>query len=904
MNDQTNNNTSNLNNNEIITIPIDTKIPFKTKPDIMEYGNEISAILFSMESINTTYIDPTLDEIPIQIMHPFQHNITAIADTGANINAISLETAQLYKDKFIHTANRSFKVRTGGGYITCQQYIPFGIKQDDYTMEHVKFWIIPDLPFEYLIGRNLIRRLGYKLTKIENDDEFHHKRENLDCFEDEDIINPYYPVGRAKNSQSKTECTPKYNISNRHKKLNAFIKKALMDYQEICAKSEFDIGQIPDSEFKIIFKNNVDTTPIRCAEYPHNVLNIAEIERQLAHLVGIGLITAGSESPWRSPTFIVPKKNGEARIVFDYRLLNAITERMGYSLPSIEQLMNNFQGMNYISTIDIKSGYWHIPIRKEDRPKTAFVFNNKTYEWNVMPFGPTNAPPHFQKIMDKIFNDLPFVMVYMDDITVISKTPKEHMAHLEAVFKRLSKYKIKIRPDKCAFAQSSVPYLGFEVNGKGIQITPKYKDKIQNIPIPTTIKQMQRFIGMVQYLHKFIPNLQSKLAPFHAMTQKNAYFKWNQILDRSFHEIKTIIMETEMVRHPDLNKTFHVFCDASGKGIGAVLTQLHDGDFVPVQFSSKLFNKTQQNWHVSEQEIYAAIHSVEKWRQYLIGKHFYIHTDHQNLRELFNRAKNFKAGKLYRWAVRLQEYDFTAKHIKGSKNVMPDYLSRDGLIPAYTSDPEPKKVNTSDICSLYIHHLCMTTNAIKPYNPHRDDVMGTSDDESDSDNDIDMMPSPNASPTPITQMPSPNNSPEPTTFDNNSEIDHSEIDHSENDIDIQPKPYNTRLHQKHKLSHEHQVNLKRDLIEIQDPNYNIPYDKPINKSLSGKSPYNTTELSNRNTIDNKYNYQKYNKRLLDTSPDQINDEYNLNEYGDKYKIQTIKRKQNLDPWLYFFFATD
>ena len=297
-----------------------------------------------------------------------------------------------------------------------------------------------------------------------------------------------------------------------------------------------------------------------------------EIERQLAHLVKIGLITDASESPWRFPTFIVPKKNGEARIVFDYRKLNAITERMGYSLPSIEQLMTKFHGINYISTIDIKSGYWHIPIRKEDQPKTAFIFNGKTYEWKVMPFGPTNAPPHFQKVMDKIFKDLPFVMVYMDDITIISKTPQEHLHHIKTVFDRLAKYKIKIRPDKCAFAQKSVKYLGFDVDGTGIRITPKYKDQIQNIPIPTTLKQLQRFIGMVQYLHKFIPKLQEKLAPFHQMTEKNEYFKWNSNLDAKFHEIKSIIMETEMVYHPDLSKPFQVFCDASAKGIGAVLT--------------------------------------------------------------------------------------------------------------------------------------------------------------------------------------------------------------------------------------------------------------------------------------------------------------------------------------------
>ena len=131
--------------------------------------------------------------------------------------------------------------------------------------------------------------------------------------------------------------------------------------------------------------------------------------------------------------------------------------------------------------------------------------------------------------------------------------------------------------------------------------------------------------------------------------------------------------------HPDFDKPFEVYCDASEYGIGCVLAQRHDDVVKPVQFCSKLFSKTQQNWHISEQEIYSVIYAVEKWRSYLIGKRFRAFTDHQNLEELFNRAKNFKAGKLYRWAVRLQDFDFVAEHIKGKNNVFADYLSRDGL---------------------------------------------------------------------------------------------------------------------------------------------------------------------------------------------------------------------------------
>ena len=905
--------TSQTNLHTIETINIDDNNNRQTPAP--KHEHHIRSLLLSMESINTTYINVSAEKVPIVVTQPWDHKIITVGDTGANMNAISLKQAQKYV-KYIQSEPRAFRVRTGGGYISCQDYVSFTIKDGETYLRNIKFYIIPDLPFQYLTGLPLLRQLGWHLANLPDLLKlvYHHKPEDLDCIDEDDDVFNNYPL--SPETETPTPISqPK--ISDRDKDLTEYIINRLKLYQHVCAQNEFDIGQIPNSEFKIEFKDNVDTTPIRCNEYPHDIRHVYEIERQLRHLLKIGFISR-SNSPWRSPTFVVPKKNGEARIVFDYRLLNAITKRMAYSLPSIEQLTARFKGKYFISTIDIKSGYWHIPVRKEDRQKTAFIFNGKVYEWNVMPFGPTNAPPHFQKVMDEIFSDLQFVMVYMDDITIISRTAEEHKSHLEEVFKRLSEYKIKIRPDKCTFAQETVEYLGFIIDATGVKIKSKYKDKIHNIPIPKSLKQLQRFIGMVQYLHKFIPNLQTTLAPLHNLTRNKTKFEWNADLNALFHKIKLIIMETKMIYHPDPSKPFVVYCDASQKGIGAVLAQVHDGKLRPIQFSSKLFNTTQQNWHVSEQEIYAVIHAVEKWRQYLIGQQFTVYTDHMNLQELFNRAKNFKAGKLYRWAVRLQEFDFKAKYIQGKKNIMADYLSRDALQPSLP-EVDIKQPNTHNICELYIQHLCTcSTNAtiinesseIKEYIQlhHHIDLYNNDDNVSGYPHMTKYIVDDSFNNT--------NHTINPTFRDEvDSGSDDDSDDSSNNNDKLQPRQapitptikvqhepiplhkYNTRYAKQQRGNKEFQDNLKQPLHLIPDPSAKTSFDDETSKTFSKKAPLTLIEQTNQTIINNKYDIPKHNPSIFEPEND-IHDNYDIDDFVNNYNTTIIQKKQTLDPYLF------
>ena len=859
----------------------------------------ISPTLLGIEFMNTCNIDVPIQMISIDVSAPIETIITGAADNGANIDAISGVEAMKYYGQHIQTERRAFRVRTGAGYIWCKDYVPIIIKNgNNNKLLKARFYIIWDLPYNYIIGRNTQYQLGWKLLNP-GISTYHHKPEILDGLPDDNTINhSEYPI-KSSDIEDNEEIPniDKINISDRDPELKSFIINQLQTYHKaVIAKHEWDIGKIPNAEFAIKFKDNINTDPIQCNEYPHSLLHTKEVERQLRYLRSINFISY-STSPWRFPTFIVLKKNGEARIVFDYRLLNAITERMSYPLPSIEQLVNKFRGKQFISTIDIKSGYWHIPIKPEDRPKTAFVFNGKLYEWNVMPFGPTNAPPYFQKVMNDVFDDMPYVMVYMDDITIASKDAKEHQQHLKSVFERLQKYGIKIRPDKCSFADKSIEYLGFIVDGNGFHITSRYKSKIDNIPIPKTKKQLQRFIGLVQYLHKFIPALQLQLAPFHALIHKNRKFIWTDDCNTLFHSIKTKIQNASFLVHPNMDKEFEVYCDASINGIGAVLAQRDDdGQLQVVQFSSKLFNSTQRNWHVSEQEIYAVIHAVEKWRPYLIGKRFKVYTDHKNLEELFNRAKNFKAGKLYRWAVRLQDFDFVAAYIKGSKNIFADYLSRDALSSTLPNYDHKQHIKTHNILYLYTKHLVSTTLQTTS-------IGHTSKSTSSNTIHTNTTSSQSNSTTISTQKPSIlflRNEPSVYPFKAlpwSEEIDSGSDDDEDDDIPMpqkqkspnpNPKPnvlithqYQTRQKKKQQQNVKFQQNLHAKLTPIPFSNRPTTINEDFNIPDNNISTIKT-QLQNEKIIQNKPSNPTYNKQLLQPTNVPILDLYDMNTLNNKY----------------------
>ena len=283
---------------------------------------DIQPSLLSMVSINTSYssyIKPGMCEIHIQIIKPWSHQICNMGDTGANINAISECCAHYLYKKYIQTDRRAFRVRTGGGHITCQQYIPLSIKSDGVTLHHNKFYIILDLPFDYLVGRPLSTRLAHELVKIHPtiSTEFHHKPHNLDSLSDENMVDYPWPARPVPKTTHSTQ-QPQPQIADQYPKLTKYIHDTLINHGDICAKREFDIGRHQTTV------SGHYTYPL--AEHPQNI-DLDEIKAQLEMMVVRNSLQG--RNPWIS--IYSPEENGEARIVFNGRKLNAITKRLAYS---------------------------------------------------------------------------------------------------------------------------------------------------------------------------------------------------------------------------------------------------------------------------------------------------------------------------------------------------------------------------------------------------------------------------------------------------------------------------------------------------------------------------------------------------------------------------------------------
>ena len=470
----------------------------------------------------------------------------------------------------------------------------------------------------------------------------------------------------------------------------------------IISKGSDDIGKT------LLVEMDIDTgnsPPIASRPYTLPLKHYEWVRNEITTLERAGIITK-SISPWASPVVIVPKKSSpgeppQRRMCVDFRKLNMtqpevqnMTGGKGcislVPLPKIDELYAKLQGYKIFSTLDLRSGYYHIGLSEDAKPKTAFVVAGMgKYQFNRVPFGLAQAPAYFQRLINEVLTGLDFAMGYLDDIIIFSKTEEEHLRHLEIIFERLRGADLKLKLQKCSFFKKHIQYLGHLLSEEGIQPLPEKLESISKMPTPKNAKQVKQFLGLVGYYRKFVPRFADISRILTKLTRKNEEFKWTTECEKCFQLLKEYLQEAPILRYPDPAASYTLYTDASKYAYAGVLTQTVEDTDHPVAYVSGLFRGSQLNWAALTKEAYAIYMSVKKLSFYLDSAKITVRSDHLPLKRFLE--KNTLNSKVNNWAVELESQKIEFKFIDGVKNVLADTLSRLIEIDEDVKLPEEKE---------------------------------------------------------------------------------------------------------------------------------------------------------------------------------------------------------------------
>src|SRR6266403_5338385 len=353
-----------------------------------------------------------------------------------------------------------------------------------------------------------------------------------------------------------------------------------------------------------------------------------------------------------------------------------MTIKNKYPLPRIDELMDRLLGAKCFSKIDLRSGYHQVRIAAEDVHKTAFSTRYGHYEFLVMPFGLTNAPATFMNLMQSVFSKYldEFVIIFLDDILVYSKSFDEHLKHLECVLQTLRQHKLYAKISKCEFSKNELSFLGHVINSDGIKMEPSKVDAVVKWPQPKNIHDIRAFLGLAGYYRRFVKDFSKLASPLTNLLHKDIPLKWTKKQEAAFTELKQAVSTAPVLIVPDPNQPYVVVTDASGFAIGAALCQDHGNGQQPCAYISRKMNNHEVNYPVHEQELLAIIHALREWRHYLHGSQFTVVTDHRSLQYL--QTQPHLSARQVRWSEFLQQFDFVVTYQAGKENHVADALSR------------------------------------------------------------------------------------------------------------------------------------------------------------------------------------------------------------------------------------
>ena len=431
-----------------------------------------------------------------------------------------------------------------------------------------------------------------------------------------------------------------------------------------------------------------DGPPVQSRARKLSPEKLAVAKAELDKLVELGVCVRG-KSEWSSPLLVTTKPCnspctcekespcGGWRVCGDYRRLNHMTTTDRYPVKSLQDFNAELRGKKIFSKVDLLKGYHQIPVNPSDIRKTAVITPFGLFVFPRCPFGLKNAGQDFQRLMDQILGDVPHTFVYLDDILIASETMEEHLQDLKNVFEILEANGLVVNRKKCILGKKSIEFLGHLVDENGIRPLPEKVEAIRKVKPPTTIKELQRFLGMVNYYRRFIPKAAHHLYfLFEALGEKPKKLNWDKNMQQSFDAIKEALAKATMLHHPDPSLPLAITSDASKVAIGAVIEQRGPKGWEPLAFFSKKLSDSQQNWPPYDRELHAAHKAVRHFKYMVEGRPFTLYTDHQSLIPSMAKKTEAQTARQSNQLSEISEYTTDIRYLEGKSNVVADALSR------------------------------------------------------------------------------------------------------------------------------------------------------------------------------------------------------------------------------------
>jgi hypothetical protein len=453
-------------------------------------------------------------------------------------------------------------------------------------------------------------------------------------------------------------------------------------------------AKIKPFSFKIDESKWTNTRSNNSRYRTHSAVKNEEIDRQVRLLLDLKVIQKSTAERY-SQVHLVPKPGNKWRFCLDYRFLNSCTTMEGGVIPMIYELLQRIgrKRPKYFAVIDFTSGYHQAPIAADTIPYTAFVTPRGVYEWIRLPMGLKGAPSYFQREVASILGGLIGIIceLYLDDLIIFGETENEFIEALRNVLERLRKHDITCNPEKCKFGVNSVEYVGHVIDSEGLNFSDKKKEQVLDFPLPTLIKELHSFLGLVNYFGEHLRDLTTALASLRKLLADSKIKKkveWTEPLRQDFQSVKDMVNTLPKLYFINDIDPVIVYTDASDYGIGAYICQMvrSEDDSIherPIAFMSKSLSTDEKKWTTIEKECYAIYQTFRKFEYLLRDIKFTLKTDHANL--LYMNVP--PSTKVLRWKLAIQEFDCDVEHLAGIKNIVADGFSR---LPDSTSTLQPR----------------------------------------------------------------------------------------------------------------------------------------------------------------------------------------------------------------------